>query len=115
MKLAKVALAVSAPPQPGGSPTSSRSQSSATVSAASAKRDEARTNAFWSSRDTTQSAASAAGVEPPITKWKNRGPAEAVEVAIPTSSSLSTAARVPSPSSGSGPPSSPSIGSAARS
>jgi hypothetical protein len=40
-----------------------------TVSAASARRDEARTNAFWSSRDTTQSAASAAGVEPPITKW----------------------------------------------
>jgi hypothetical protein len=67
--LAKVALAVSAPPQPGGRPTSSRSQSSVTVSAASAKRDEARTNAFWSSRDTTQSAASAAGVEPPITKW----------------------------------------------
>ena len=32
-------------------------------------RDEARTNAFWSSMDTTQSAASAAGVDPPITKW----------------------------------------------
>ena len=113
--LAKVALAVRAPPQPGGRPTSWRSQSRVTVSAASAKRDEARTNAFWSSIDTTQSAARAAGVEPPITKWKKRGPAEAVAVAVPTRSSASTAAWVPEPSSGSGPPSSPSSGSASRS
>jgi hypothetical protein len=113
--LAKVALAVSAPPQPAGRPTSCRSQSSATVSAASARRDDARTNAFWSSRDTTQSAASAAGVDPPITKWKKRGPADAVAVAVPTRSSVSTAAWVPDPCSGSDPPSSPSIGSAARS
>ena len=63
-----------------------RSQSSATVSTASASRDEARTNAFWSSSDTVQSAASAAGVEPPMTKWKKRGPAEAVAVAVPTRS-----------------------------
>ena len=115
VRLAKVALAVSAPPQPGGRPTSCRSQSSVTVSAASASRDEARTNAFWSSRDTTQSAASAAGVDPPITKWKKRGPAEAVAVAVPTRSSVSTAAWVPDPCSGSDPPSSPSIGSAVRS
>jgi hypothetical protein len=67
--LPKVALAVSAPPQPAGSPTNWRSQSRVTVSTASASRDEARTNAFWSSSDTTQSAASAAGVDPPITKW----------------------------------------------
>ena len=110
-----MALAVRAPPQPAGRPTSWRSQSRAAVSAASANREEARTNAFWSSRDTTQSPARAAGVDPPMTKWKKRGPAEAVAVAVPTRTSVSTAAWVPAPSSGSGPPSSPSSGSAARS
>ena len=35
-------------------------------------------NAFWSSADVSQSAASAAGVPPPMTKWKNAGPAERV-------------------------------------
>ena len=33
-------------------------------------------NAIWSIELVSQSAASAAGVPPPITKWKNRGPAE---------------------------------------
>ena len=33
--------------------------------------------AFWSHAETSQSAPSAAGSEPPVTKPKNRGPAEA--------------------------------------
>ena len=56
-----------------------------------------------------------AGVAPPMTKWKNRGPADAVAVAVPTSNSSSTAALVPRPCSGSGPPRRASSGSAARS
>lgn len=67
--LPNVALAVNAPPQPSGRPTSDRSQSSTVASTVSAKRDEARLNAFWSSSETTQSAARAAGVAPPMTKW----------------------------------------------
>jgi hypothetical protein len=102
---------VSAPPHSGGSPTRSLSQPSTTVSVASANRDDARTNAFWSSSETVQSAANAAGVEPPMTKWKNRGPADAVAVTTPTRNSFSTAGSVPTPSSGSAPPSSPSCDS----
>ena len=107
MKLANVALATSAPPNPSGSPNSDRSQSSATVSTEVANSDAARENAFWSSSETVQSAASAAGVTPPVTKWKNRGPAEWVADAVPTDSSRSATAAAPSPTPGSSPPSSP--------
>jgi hypothetical protein len=69
VKLANVALCTSAPPQPAGSPIRSRSQSIATVSASVASAEELRENAFWSRSETSQSAASAAGVTPPVTKW----------------------------------------------
>ena len=39
-----------------------------------------------------------------MTKWKKRGPAEAVAVSVPTRSSVPTAAWVPVPSSGSARP-----------
>ena len=67
-----------------------------------ANADEARANAFWSSSEAVQSAASAAGVTPPVTKWKNRGPADGVAAAVPIRSSRSTTAgRAARPSSGS--------------
>jgi hypothetical protein len=69
VKLAKVALVTSAPPHPSGRPNSDRSQSSATVSTSCPNADETRAKLFWSSRDAVQSAASAAGVAPPVTKW----------------------------------------------
>ena len=79
VKLANVALPTSAPPQPAGSPNSSRSQSSDDrLDLGARARDETRANAFWSSSAAVQSAASAAGVAPPVTKWKKRGPDDAV-------------------------------------
>src|SRR5215212_4743301 len=91
VRLAKVALPTRAPPQVSGSPTSSHSHSSATSSTAEAKSDEAREKAFWSSSEVSQSAAIAAGVDPPITKWKKRGPLDSVAVAVPMSTSSATA------------------------
>ena len=44
-----------------------------------------------------------AGVPPPITKWKKRGPAERVAPASAASISVRSAASEPAPSSGSGP------------
>ena len=67
--------------------------------------------AFWSSAVASQSAPSAAGVTPPVTKWKNRGPGEAVAASRPPISSPS-AASAPEPSSGSGPPKRPAASSA---
>ena len=46
-----------------------------------------------------------------MTKWKNRRPADAVAVTTPTRNCVSTAGSVPTPSSGSAPPSSPSCDS----
>ena len=43
--------------------------------------------ASWSSSEVTQSPAIAAGVDPPTTKWKKRGPDEWVAAAVPTRSS----------------------------
>jgi len=105
VKLANVALATSAPPYRSGSPNSSRNQRSAIVSVSAASGEEAWKPAFWSSSDAVQSAASAAGVAPPITKWKNRGPAEWVAAAVPTRSSRCSVATEPSPCSGNPPPS----------
>src|SRR5213592_4272722 len=54
--------------------------------------------------DVSQSAPSAAGVVPPITQWKKRGPEERTCASSPPSISWSSAASVPNPSSGRGPP-----------
>ena len=53
--------------------------------------------------DANQSAASAAGVTPPVTKWKNLGPAEVWAPSSPPTS-CSRAAGLPTPSSGRAPP-----------
>ena len=60
--------------------------------------------AFWSHADVSQSAASAAGSEPPITNPKNRGPALAMSPPSALAASASTTATGSSPCSGSGPP-----------
>jgi hypothetical protein len=83
------------------------SQRSATVSAVVANADAVDIPASWSSSDVTQSPAIAAGVDPPTTKWKNRGPDECVAAAAPIRSSSAIESGEPWPSSGSG-PSSPS-------
>ena len=63
--------------------------------------DATQAPTFWSKVEVSQSAARAAGVVPPITKWKKRGPAERVAAASPSRASSLTAATAPSPSSGS--------------
>ena len=74
MKFAVVAPVVSAPPHSAGSAKSSFSQPTATVSSRVASGEPTQLNAFWSSAVASQSAPSAAGVTPPVTKWKKRGP-----------------------------------------
>ncbi len=110
-KFAIVAPVVSVPLQSAGSSNRSRSHRIATSSSSAPYGELTAENEFWSSSDVSQSAPSAAGVVPPVTKWKNRGPEERVATsAAPTSSAR--AARAPSPSSGSAPPNrSPRAGS----
>src|SRR2546429_481079 len=104
VKFAVVAPVVRTPPQWAGSPKRSSSHATETCSSRAPSGVASQPPAFWSSRDVTQSAASAAGVEPPITQWKKRGPAERTCASMPSASSSSIAASVPAPSSGSGPP-----------
>src|SRR5688500_3268869 len=94
MRLAVVAPVERAPPHSAGSSKSSFSQSTATRSSRVPSGEPTLLKAFWSS---------AAGVTPPVTKWKKRGPGEPVAASSPPSSS-SSAATAPVPSSGSGPP-----------
>ena len=58
-----------------GSPSSSFSHSSATLSSAETAGVTESKAAFWSQAAASQLAASAAGSEPPMTKPKKRGPA----------------------------------------
>ena len=58
---------------------------------------------FWSTAVASQSAPSAAGVTPPVTKWKYRGPDEAIRPAECPSSSV-RAATAPFPLSSRSPP-----------
>jgi hypothetical protein len=53
----------------------------ATCSSRDAIADDAHAYATWSYADASQSAPSAAGVPPPMTKWKKRGPLERVAAA----------------------------------
>ncbi|EXI74181.1 MAG: hypothetical protein AW07_02322 [Candidatus Accumulibacter sp. SK-11] len=77
-RLAIVAPLVSAPAHSAGSPKSSFSQRRTTSSVCAAAGLAAHIPAFWSIADASQSPASAAGVTPPLTKPKKRGPGEAV-------------------------------------
>ena len=103
VKFAAVAPVVRTPPHAAGSSKSCFSQSTATVSSRVPRGEPTQLKAFWSSAVASQSAPSAAGVTPPVTKWKNRGPGEAVAASSPPTSSW-RASTAPAPSSGSGPP-----------
>jgi len=74
-----------------GSPKSSFSQPTETCSSCIASGELTQLNAIWSSALASQSAASAAGVPPPITKWKKRGPADRVAPASAASISVRSA------------------------
>ena len=96
MRLAIVAPVVRTPPHSAGSSKSSFSQSTATRSSRVPSGEPTLLKAFWSSAVVSQSAPSAAGVTPPVTKWKKRGPGEPVAASSPPSSS-SSAATAPVP------------------
>jgi hypothetical protein len=66
--LAIVAPVVITPPHSGGSANSSFSHETATCSAREASGELTQLKAFWSRVEVSQSAASAAGVAPPVTK-----------------------------------------------
>jgi hypothetical protein len=104
VKFAVVAPVVSTPLQSAGSSKSCFSQSTEICSSRIANGELIQLNAIWSIALVNQSAASAAGVPPPITKWKKRGPADLVAAASAASMSLRSASREPAPSSGSAPP-----------
>ena len=70
VKLAIVAPVVNPTPALPGSPSASSTQRSVTASTAAAAGELTRLNAFWSQALTSQSAASAAGRAPPVTKPK---------------------------------------------
>ena len=102
MKFAIVAPVVSTPPQLVGSRNSSFSQSRATRSAREPIGELTQLNEFWSNVEASQSAPRAAGVAPPVTKWKKRGPAERVAPARPAAASSERAACAPAPEAGRG-------------
>ena len=101
--MAIVAPVVITPSQSAGRRKSSLSQSTLTASRREASGELTHDRAFWSTSVASQSAPSAAGVTPPVTKWNIRGPADWMAACIPGSVSSRSAASVPSPSSGSDP------------
>jgi hypothetical protein len=76
--LAIVAPLVSAPARPPAGRRAPCSQRRTTSSVCAAAGLPAHRPAFWSIAEASQSPASAAGVTPPLTKPKKRGPGEAV-------------------------------------
>ncbi len=102
--LAIVAPVVRTPPHAAGSPNNSRSQASDSVSSRVPSGEDTQVLFIWSIAEAIQSAPSAAGVVPPVTKWKNRGPVERTAPPRIASSSSATAALAPEPSSGRDPP-----------
>src|SRR2546429_1814829 len=98
-----VAPVVNTPPQLVGRPKRSFSQPIATCSSLEPSGALIHTPALLSRVEASQSAASAAGVEPPVTKWKKRGPAEFVDASTPCVRRLVSVARLPFPSSGKSP------------
>ena len=102
MKFAIVAPVVRTPPHDCGSPNSSFNQPSAIDSRCPPSGVATQAPGFWSHVEVSQSAPRAAGVVPPLTKWKNFGPAECTSPPPPSINSCK-AAIAPTPSSGSDP------------
>ena len=88
-----------------GSPRSSVTHVPAISSTTAAVGVGSSSPAFWSHAETSQSAASAAGSVPPITKPKNRPDPIAVRPGSPSRASPSITSRSGAPVSGRGPPS----------
>src|SRR5665648_607842 len=91
-------------PLPVGSASRSTSQLATTSSHTAAAGEDTPDAEFWSQADAIQSAPTAAGSEPPVTKPKYRGPAVATRPgsAAATRSSITDAGSAPD--SGTGPP-----------
>ena len=87
MRLAIVAPVTKPATVVEGRPKSSTSQRCATCSSVAATGEAVKAPAFWSHAAASQSAATATGCDPPMTKPKNLGPAEAMVAGEPTSSS----------------------------
>ena len=99
MKFAIVAPVVRTPPHSAGNRKSCFSQSRASSSHRVPIGDESHAEEIWSHVEVSTSAASAAGVPPPTTQWKKRGP-EARSAPSEAATSSAIAASAPSPSSG---------------
>ena len=69
-----------------GRPKRSISQRCATCSSTAATGDAVKAPAFWSHAVASQAAATVTGCEPPMTKPKNLGPADAIVAGEPASS-----------------------------
>ncbi len=95
-----VAPVVMTPLIAADSPNSSFSQRRLTTSAWTPSGDDAHAYAGWSSAAASRSAPSAAGVTPPTTKWKKRGPEVLAAASSPRSTSARRAAAAPMPRSG---------------
>ena len=100
VKFDMVAPVVSTPPHSVGSLNSSFSQAMAICSSLDPSGELTHTPALLSIADASQSAASAAGVDPPVTKWKKRGPVEFAAASRPSVSSRLSITRLPMPSLG---------------
>jgi hypothetical protein len=87
-----------------GSPSSSASQRPATSSTTPAAGPATCSPAFWSQAAVSQSAASAAGSAPPITKPKKRPLGDATSPGSAALASALTTSRASTGCSGSGPP-----------
>ncbi len=105
VKFAIVAPVVNPADVPAGSPNRSTSQPSTTSSTTAAAGDMTYIATFWSHVLVSQSAPSAAGCAPPMTKPKYRGPAVATRPGSAAAASVSTVSAASAPAARSGPPS----------
>src|SRR6476661_328506 len=102
VKLAIVAPLVNPTLVPGGSPSISTSQAAATSSTTAAAGVARNRPTFWSQADVSQSAASAAGTEPPMTNPKYLGLLIVVRPGSTAVTSCSITSRASVPVVGSG-------------
>ena len=100
------------PATPVGSCSTATSHLSATSSRIATPGLDLYNPAFWSHAVASQPAATLAGVAPPITNPKNRGPAMAIVAGDPRSSSFASIARASIPVSGNGTSNAPSAATA---
>jgi hypothetical protein len=105
VKLAICAPVTNPTDTPAGRPSSSASQPPVTSSTTAAAGASTYRPAFWSQTEVSQSAASAAGVAPPITNPKKRPLEDATTPGSAAVASAATTSRGSSGRSGSGPPS----------